>query len=108
MTKGERIRLIRERLGKTQTAFADAIGVSKQTLFKYENNIITNVPSDKIELMAEVANVSPAFIMGWEPEEIGNIVFMTPTTDEQNVIMAYRRLSEEGKSVIRRALGIEK
>ncbi len=42
------------------------IGVSKQTLYKYENNIISNIPSDKIELLAKLYNVSPALIMGWD------------------------------------------
>ena len=41
------------------------IGVSKQTLYKYENNIITNIPSDKVEGLAKIFNVSPALIMGW-------------------------------------------
>ena len=34
-------------------------------LQKYENNIITNIPSDKIESAARICNVSPAYIMGW-------------------------------------------
>ena len=42
------------------------IGTSKQNIYKYENNIITNIPSDKIELMAKIFNVSPCYIMGWD------------------------------------------
>ena len=44
------------------------IGVTKQTLYKYENNIVTNIPSDKIEALAKLYNVSPAKIMGWQQE----------------------------------------
>lgn len=51
----------------SQVEFADKINVSKQTLYKYENNIITNIPSDKIEAAAKIGNVTPAFLMGWEP-----------------------------------------
>lgn len=65
MTIGERIKSVRERTGMSQVDFADKIGVSKQTLYKYENNIITNIPSDKIEAIANTVNVSPAYIMGW-------------------------------------------
>ena len=74
MTVGERMKEIRKRLGMSQVAFADKINVSKQTLYKYENNIITNIPSDKIEAAAELGNVSPAFLMGWEMDDgdIGN------------------------------------
>ena len=41
MTVGERIKEIRTKLGMSQVDFADKINVSKQTLYKYENNIIT-------------------------------------------------------------------
>lgn len=70
MTVGERIKHIRSQLGMSQVAFADKIDVSKQTLYKYENNIITNIPSDKIEKVAEIGGVSPAYLMGWEDETI--------------------------------------
>nr|DAS84929.1 MAG TPA: SOS-response transcriptional repressors (RecA-mediated autopeptidases) [Caudoviricetes sp.] len=69
MTIGERIKEVRERLGLNQVEFADKINVSKQTLYKYENNLITNIPSDKIEATAKLGNVSPAYIMGWEKTE---------------------------------------
>lgn len=66
MTLGDRIRHLREQRGLLQTELADRIGVSKQTLYKYETGIITNIPSDKIESMAKVFGVSEAHIMGWE------------------------------------------
>ena len=66
MTVGERIRSLREKLGMSQVDFADKINVSKQTLYKYENNIITNIPSDKIEAAAIVGNISPSYLMGWD------------------------------------------
>ena len=54
MDIGERIKELRERKGISQTAFAKLIGVSKQTLYKYENGLVTNIPSDKIEAIAKV------------------------------------------------------
>ena len=65
MTVGERLKELREKLGISQVDFATKINVSKQTLYKYENNIITNIPSDKIEAAAHLGNVSPAYLMGW-------------------------------------------
>lgn len=73
MTKGERIKNLRERRGINQTALADKIDVSKQTLYKYENDIITNIPSDKIEALAEVLGTTPAYIMGWDDTTFSNI-----------------------------------
>ena len=66
MTVGERIKDLRERLNISQVDFANKINVSKQTLYKYENNIITNIPSDKIEAVAKIGNISPAYLMGWD------------------------------------------
>ena len=69
-TIGNRIKDLRcNKLGMSQVSFADALGVSKQTLYKYENNIITNIPSDKIEEIARICGVSPAYLMGWSEAE---------------------------------------
>lgn len=104
MTIGERIRLVRENADISQVDLATRIDVAKQTLYKYENNIITNIPSDKIEKIAQICKVTPAFIMGWENDE-NNIVplpqtnvFMRPIYDSaaagfnvlaQNTIVGY-------------------
>lgn len=66
MTKGQRIKLLRDSISMSQVDMADRIGVSKQTLYKYENDIVTNIPSDKIEEIAKLVGVEPSFIMGWE------------------------------------------
>lgn len=66
MTVGERIKSLRLKNGMSQVEFAEKIDVSKQTLYKYENNIITNIPSDKIEAAANVGGISPAALMGWD------------------------------------------
>lgn len=65
MTVGERIQLSRKRMGMSQVDFAAKINVSKQTLYKYENNLITNIPSDKIEAVANLA-MSPCIFNGLE------------------------------------------
>ncbi len=70
MTKGERIKFLRDKMGLSQVSLADKINVSKQTLYKYENDIITNIPSDKVELIAEATGSTPAYIMGWEDSPI--------------------------------------
>lgn len=66
MTVGDRIRKQRELLKISQTELAEKVKISKQTLYKYEKNIITNIPSDKIEELAIVLHVSEAYLMGWE------------------------------------------
>lgn len=69
MTTGERIKNLRELNKITQTELAEKIGTTKQNIYKYENNIITNIPADKIEQIAICLKVSPAFLMGWDTSE---------------------------------------
>ena len=78
-TKGSRIKEAREKIGMSQTDMADRIGVSKQTLYKYENDIITNIPSDKIEEISPLPGVSPAYIMGWETNQLPSEVIKLQT-----------------------------
>ncbi|AOH38787.1 helix-turn-helix domain-containing protein [Dialister pneumosintes] len=64
--RGELLKDLRIKKGFTLEEVGVYIGVTKQTLFKYENNIITNIPSDKIESLSRLYGVSPSVIMGWE------------------------------------------
>ena len=65
MTIGDRIKTRRIELNISQTELAAKIGIRKQTMHKYESNIITNIPSDKIEKIAQVLDTSPAYLFGW-------------------------------------------
>ncbi|EOT28841.1 hypothetical protein C805_00362 [Eubacterium sp. 14-2] len=90
MTTGERIKSVRDKLQISQVDFADKINVSKQTLYKYENNIITNIPFAKIEAIALIGNVSPAYIMGWEETISGK-------EKKLKIIHYYESLNDIGK-----------
>lgn len=70
MTKGERLKKRRDSLGFSQVDVADALGVSKQLYYKYENNIITNIPSNRIEDLARILGTTPSYIMGWDEDDV--------------------------------------
>jgi len=53
----------------TQDELAERIFTTKQTIHKYETGIVTNIPSDKIELLANVFNVSPVYLMAWDNDD---------------------------------------
>lgn len=72
MAKGERIKALREQFGMTQDELAEKLGTTKQTIFKYETDVITNIPSDKIEKMAELFGVDPSYLMGWDSKDHNN------------------------------------
>ena len=90
MSIGKRLKEIRTNMNMSQVEFASAIGVSKQTLYKYENDLITNIPSDKIEAMAKIFGVTPAYLMGWEDSP----------TPEQTTVPNPDQLSSDEKTLV--------
>lgn len=68
MTRGEKIRLARERAGLTLEELGKKCGTTKQTIYKYETGKVTNIPMDRLELIAENTGVSAASLMGWDKE----------------------------------------
>lgn len=103
MTIGDRIKKQRELLGISQVELAEKIKVSKQTLYKYENNIITNIPSDKIEIIGKVLEVSPSYLMGWEdnlenaPDILSDLMSDSELLDNLKMLM---KLSKEHRQTI--------
>lgn len=69
MANGERIKTLREQFNMTQDELADRLGTTKQTIYKYETGVVTNIPSDKIEEMARIFGVTPSYLMGWDEDD---------------------------------------
>ena len=107
MTIGERIKKSRENANLSQTELAEKLNTSKQTIYKYENGIVTNIPSDKIENMAKIFDVSPAYIMGWEEAartdayNIPEITAPTEVDPDMFILDMYKMLDTEDKAEIR-------
>lgn len=111
MSVGKRIKEARLRSGMSQQEVADAIKSTKQAVYKYENEIVTNIPIDKIEKMADLFDVTPAYLMGWQTKsektesEITSSVL--PLSDhEESIIKAYR-LRADLQIAVDRLLGVE-
>ena len=87
MTKGERIHALRTARRLTLEELGKMIHVGKGTVKKYETGLIDNIPSDKIEALADALETTPAYIMGWsdtqdtEPPD-------APRTDEARILAA--------------------
>ncbi len=84
MTIGERIKYLRKKNGMTQTDIAKKLNIATQTVFKYEKNIVTSIPMENIEKLAELFDVTPAYIMGWDTTD-SNLKLYPPTVSEDYV-----------------------
>ncbi|MBR4304979.1 MAG: helix-turn-helix domain-containing protein [Clostridia bacterium] len=75
MTIGQKLKQLREQKGLTQEVVAKHLGVATQTIFKYEKEIVTNIPAANIEKLATLFGVSPSSLLGWD--NIPNIIPVT-------------------------------
>lgn len=68
MTIGSNIREKRKQKRMTLEELSRFAGVSRQTLSRYENDLIA-VPNDRIETIAKALETAPAILMGWDTEK---------------------------------------
>lgn len=60
-----KLKALRKSKKMTQDELAAALGTSKQTIHRYENGIITNIPPEKVEKLATALGTTPSELMGW-------------------------------------------
>ena len=88
-TVGEKILLMRKRLGWTQEELATKMGYkSKSTINKIELGI-NDIPQSKIVKFADILGTTPAHLMGWDDD-----------TEEENISPEEPKLSEGEKMLL--------
>lgn len=65
---GDRLRDRRKFLGLSADEVAADLGVSRSTIFRYENGYIEKVPANIIEELANILSTTPAYLMGWSDD----------------------------------------
>ena len=95
---GLRVKRLRESKNFTLEEVGNRINASKATVQRYESGVITKIPSDKVELLAKVFNVTPGYIMGWEDKP-------TPGRElsdnlEITLIALFRKLNADGQEYV--------
>ena len=70
MTIGERIKERRKQLGLTVDELAERLGKNRATIYRYESNDIEKLPTTVLEPLAKALDVTPAYLMGWDTDNI--------------------------------------
>ena len=70
MEMSEKIALLRKQYSLTLEEVGKAVGVGKSTVRKWETGDIKNMRRDKIAKLAEALHTTPAYLMGWEDDEL--------------------------------------
>lgn len=102
----EKLKGRRVDMGITLQEVADAIGVEKPTVQRYESGKINKIDTITVEKLASAIKCSPAYLMGWkstpqiEPENNFNL-----NAHEKALITAYRG-TPDMQAAVDRVLGI--
>jgi repressor LexA len=64
----ENLKKLRKKRKMTLEELAEAVGTSRQTIHRYETGAISNIPPEKIELLAAALKTTPSALMGWKDE----------------------------------------
>ena len=96
---GQRIRSARERKQMTLDEVAKHCKTTRQTIYKYENEIVTHIPYDKIELLSECLDITPSYLFGWEEQKT------SPdkpelTEGEKLLLELFNRVPEERQEMV--------
>lgn len=70
MSIGEVIRRLRLESGRSLESVAKELGISRQTMSRYETGVIGAIPYDNLVALARIYGVSPAYLMGWEEDTL--------------------------------------
>lgn len=100
MDMGMRIKMLRIEKRMTLEQVAEKIGVSKATVYKYEAGAIANIPPDKIAAMADLFEVSKAYLCGWtndKADQGGTLLPGIPIPDNDMFVRAYWVMTYEDR-----------
>lgn len=94
MNVNEKIKQRRIQLGLNVNDVAEELGISRATLYRYESHEIEKLPISIIEPLAEILQITPTELMGWNRFNsdrdniiplLGNIACGLPITAEENI-----------------------
>ena len=71
MTVGQRIKERRKSLGMNMDDMAEATGISRATLYRYESGDIKKFSTESLYPVARALKTTPQYLMGWtdDPQE---------------------------------------
>lgn len=89
---GKRMQERRKQLGVNADVLAEHLGVSRSTIFRYENGDIEKVPANLLSDIAKFLHTSERYLMGWEDDPES-----TSSTSSPLILDYYEMLNDIGK-----------
>ncbi len=99
-TFGERLKQLREEKNLSQQELGDEIGVSKDTVYRWEASKM-QPKEEHVSLLSRIFNVSYLYLLGDVDDRFMIITDeASEEIDEQRILELYRKLSPEFKKMI--------
>jgi repressor LexA len=99
MSIGTKIRQLREANNMSLEDVAQLCGTTRQTIYKYENGIVTNIPYDRIILLAKALHTTPASLFDFDSKKISSGEDGL-TEGERQVLELFRQIPEDQQPVV--------
>ena len=82
---GQRIKQRRVELGLSVDDIAEKIGKNRATVYRYESSEIEDLPTSILEPLAKALSTTPAYLMGWETDNIFSIPNIIPLPETKEI-----------------------
>lgn len=100
MSIGSKIRELREARNMSLEDVARLCGTTRQAIYKYENEIVTNIPYDRIILLAKALNTTPSQLFDWEEDKKRSPHEPTLTEGEKLVLELFRQIPVDQQPMV--------
>ena len=100
MSIGKKIRELRESRNMSLEDVARLCGTTRQAIYKYENEIVTNIPYDRIILLAKALNTTPSQLFDWNEDKKISPDELQLTEGEKALIKLLRRVPAQDQPIV--------
>lgn len=109
VSPGDRIKYLRSLTDMSQEELGRRVGVQRAAINKYEKGTVENIPIKTIEKIANVFDVSPTYIVGWNGDSDNPLSVEVKLlqgvkrfygNDTVELIEMYTHLNSKGKSKV--------
>ena len=100
MSIGTKIRELREAKHMSLDEVAKLCNTTRQTIYKYENEIVTNIPYERVILLAKALNTTPSNLFGWTEGEKISPNEPELTEGEARLIELFRKVPTDRQQLV--------
>lgn len=100
MTFAERLKQLRKEKNMTLEQVANAVGLTRTTIYRYETGTITNVPLETYDKLAELFCVCRPYLIGWSDDRNITMSDIVVMFESDAFMKAYESMTREERKTM--------